>query len=137
MRISRVFVALVTTAVLIASTAAVEGQAAPSVVIYYLGWDTEYPARLSPEAAREFASIVVTIHDPIEASKVRQRLDLSAMKSRDAEPEDARLVIDFMEGDQKTESFYASRFNLLSQDSTRARVIDENFRRHFRFLEGH
>ncbi|MFI5396909.1 MAG: hypothetical protein ACHQ9S_15340 [Candidatus Binatia bacterium] len=104
-------------------------------VIYYEGWDALTRARLSPEDVRRTAPIVVTIRDPMQVSKVRHWLEVLAMKTRDPEPEDARLVVDFLDGDQKRDSYYASYFNLLSEDSKRGRAIDETFRNHFRFLE--
>jgi hypothetical protein len=105
-------------------------------IVYYEGWDALTRVRLAPEDVRRSAPIIVTIRDSGRVTQLRRWLDVLALKARSPEPEDARLVVDFFDGDRRVDSFYASYFTLLSEDSKRGRSIDETFRNHFRFLEG-
>jgi len=118
-----------------ASTVAVSQQPSEKAVLYYEGWDTLTRAQLSPDDVRRTAPVVVTLRDRQHIDIVLRWLNLGALKQHNSRPEDARLVVDFFDAGEKRESYYVSRFNLLSEDSKRARPIDEKFRRHFRFLE--
>lgn len=106
-----------------------------TAVVYYMQWETETRSSLSPEALRQIAPVVVTIRDVRLVSEVRRWLDVLALQPGDFKFEDTRLVVDFLVGGQKRESYYASYFNLRSEDSKRGRAIDDTFRNHFRVLE--
>jgi len=119
-----------------ASSMAVSQQPSEKAVLYYEGWDTLTRAQLSPDDVRRTAPVVVTLRDRQRIDILLRWLDLGTLKQHDSGPGDARLVVDFFDAEGKRESYYASLFDLLSEDSKRARPIDEKFRGHFRFLEG-
>lgn len=106
--------------------------------IYYYGWDILTRNRLSLEFIRQYPKIKTSIIGPFETNSLVEWLisDGMSVASRDrgvTEPEDPRLVIDIYEVNGKRVTFYASRFNLFSEDSKKRRAIDDTFREKFRF----
>lgn len=101
--------------------------------IYYYGWDVLTRSRLSLAMVRENSKIQISIRDPSEVGCFVNWLQLDKMKDAATKtlPEDPRLVIDLFRSDRSAVTYYASRFNLLSEDSKRKRAIDESFRQKF------
>ncbi len=100
--------------------------------IYYYGWDVLTRYALSPEDVRKRHKIKIFIVDKDEVAKFVKWLRLDKMQSISRpEGEDARLVVDLFKTNGVRESYYASRFNLISEDSLRKRHIDEIFKNMF------
>lgn len=104
--------------------------------ISYYGWDVLTRSRTSLNAVREASRIKIVIYDSPEIARFVKWLYLEDMKdASDVRPEDPRLVIDLFQSNNQRTTFYASRFNLISEDNKRKRSIDESFREKFRFLQ--
>ena len=108
--------------------------------IYYYGWDILTRTKLSLEFIRQYPKIKTSIIDPFETNSLVEwlMLDRMSVASHDRgvpEPEDPRLVIDIYEVNGKRATFFASRFNLFSEDSKKRRAIDDSFREKFRFRQ--
>ena len=119
--------------------AAMAGPADPAVVsadLYYYGWDVTTRVKLSPDDVRRDPRIVITVLDPARAAALHSWLALPEMVP--VKPDrtgSARLVLDFTTGRGETITFYASRNELFSGDSSLVRAIDSEFRDRFRFGE--
>jgi hypothetical protein len=101
--------------------------------IYFVDWDVLTRTRLTPENVRELADFKRTYQR--EALEIARAVDLGKLSfSQDKRPEDARLVIDLFAKDDVRVTYYASKFNLSTFDSTSKYPIDEQFRKHFRTL---
>ena len=84
------------------------------------------------EYIRNNFDVSITLNDIDEINGFIAWLQLENLKhSKDYMDEDPRLVIDFYETSGKRISFYASQFNLCSEDSKQKRKIDENFKKTF------
>ena len=106
--------------------------------VYYYGWDVLTRSKLSLDMVRKTPQIKIIIYDSFEVSRFTSWLRLDDMKSRNEPPttdqsEDPRLVIDLFKADSRHVTYYASRFNLLSEDSRKRRPIDDTFRQKFIF----
>lgn len=111
--------------------------------IYYFEWDIETLVGLTPESVRSQPTIKTIIQSPIaplakaEVAALRRWLRIEEMKpthaNKKSNAEDARLVIDFYRSDGSRVTYYASRFNLISEDHKIKRPIDDAFREKFRF----
>ena len=82
----------------------------------------------------------ISIHDQSRIKSFYNWLRIDEMKpvsSSEDEflPEDPRLVIDFVSQGDTKETYYASRFDLLTADSKFKRPINAEFRDRFRFGE--
>jgi hypothetical protein len=103
--------------------------------INFVDWDLLIRTRITPENVRDLAGFRCTVQR--EAPGIARALDLDNLHfSQDKRPEDARLVIDLYSKAGLQVTYYASRFNLSTSDSTSKRPIDEQFRQHFRTLVG-
>ena len=108
------------------------------IEIYYYGWDVLTRSRLSLDTIRRNSKIHITILDQYEMGQFAKWARFDEMEDVDVPHgvvvgEDPRLVIDLYEHDGKRVTYYASKFNLLSEDSKKRRRIDERFRRKFSF----
>jgi hypothetical protein len=105
--------------------------------LFYMGWEVETYTSQTPEDVRRHPITSVVIHDPAYASMLVDWLRLTSLSPNpDRRPnnhEDARLVIDLYRQDGDRVTYYASRFNLLSEDSSVKRPIDAEFRKAFEF----
>ena len=102
--------------------------------IYYVSWDIDTRSKLTTKDVRKLYWIRISIREETEVNKFVNWLRLDEMKlAAVPEQEDARLAIDLFKADGKRVTYYASQFNLLSEDSRSKRGIDEEFRRKFRF----
>ena len=107
-----------------------------SADLYYYGWDVTTRVKLSPDDVRRDPRIVITVLDPARAAALHSWLALPEMVP--VKPDrtgSARLVLDFTTGRGETITFYASRNELFSGDSSLVRAIDSEFRDRFRFGE--
>ncbi len=94
---------------------------------YFIPWEVETRAALTPERVRQLANFKHTFTD--NAPAVAQLLELTKLKpAKNGQPEDARLVIDLIDDTGQRHTFYASQFNFYSADSKQKRAIDEPFR---------
>ena len=104
--------------------------------IYYYDWDVLTRYALSPEDVRKRYKIKILIADKEEVAKFVKWLQLDNMRPvSQPEEEDARLVVDLFKTKGIRESYYASRFNLISEDSLRKRQIDKKFKSLFFFKQ--
>jgi hypothetical protein len=104
--------------------------------IYYYGWDVLTRGRLSLDTVRTEFRTKTEIRDPAEVARLVRWLRLERMEtSTDLQPEDPRLVIDLRAADGAVSTYYASVFNLLSEDSRKKRKIDQAFRNRFDFAK--
>lgn len=105
--------------------------------IYYYGWDVLTRSRLSLTMVRENPEIQISIRDRFEVDCFVNWLQLDKLKENPTnaptDAEDPRLVIDLFRSDNTRLTYYASRFNLASEDSRKKRPIDESFRNKFIF----
>ena len=106
--------------------------------IYYYGWDVFTRSMISLESVRNSPKIRISIIDPGEVLQFVKWLRLEEMLETQDKPglvqrEDPRLVIDLFDSKNTQTTYYASWFNLLSQDSRKKRPIDETFRNKFFF----
>jgi len=100
--------------------------------IYYYDWDIETRSALSPEYVRERYRIKTIIAGSDELACFLMMLDLGKLKSvSKVYKEDIRLVIDLIKKSGRRTSFFASRFNLMSEDFKAKLSIDESFRDRF------
>lgn len=105
--------------------------------IYYYGWDLLTRYALSPEDVRMRHKIKIIIIEQDEVTKFIKWLRINELKSvSKPEKEDARLVIDLFKSNGVRETYYASRFSLLSEDSLRKRSIDDSFKDMFCLTRG-
>jgi hypothetical protein len=101
--------------------------------IYFVDWDLLTRTQLTPENVRDLAGDKRTYQR--EAPEIARALDLGKLNfSQGKRPEDARLVIDLFSKAGVRVTYYASKFNLLTSDSTSKHPIDEKFRKYFRTL---
>jgi len=107
--------------------------------IYFLDWNVEVRARLSPEALRkqtkaEGGDRWYRIRH-VSGAALNQLLDvlqLAKLRPDDRELEDARLVVDLFDSSGDRTTYYASRFKLATPDNRLKRAIDQHFRDYFR-----
>jgi hypothetical protein len=100
--------------------------------IYYYDWDVLTRYALLPEDIRKRHKIKIIIVDKDEVAKFVKWLRLDEMQAiSKPEMEDARLVIDLFNAKGVRESYYASQFNLISENSLRKRSVDETFKNMF------
>ena len=101
--------------------------------VYLVGWDVETRVSLTPDRVRALAdskhSYQADVHKVVEA------LDLTALHpAKDAQPEDARLVVDLFDDAGQRTTYYASRFDLCTADNVQKHPISEALRHHFQTL---
>jgi hypothetical protein len=106
--------------------------------VYYYGWDVLTRSKLSLDMVRQSPQIKIIIYDSFEVSRFISWLRLDDMRGRNEpsttdQSEDPRLVIDLFKADRQHVTYYASRFNLFSEDSRKRRPIDDAFRQKFLF----
>jgi hypothetical protein len=108
-------------------------------VIYYYGWDVMTRLKLSQDDVRSNYKIMTLISDTGEISALVRYLKLENLKQASKEivanGEDPRLVIDLYYGNDGIDTYYASKFNLLSGDNSQIRSIDQEFKKKFTFYE--
>ena len=129
-------------ALLICGPSYVEAASWKRADVYYLPWELEVRARLSPERVRALASVNPPLRSTYRVYRVSgdrfthlvQVLDLSRLHKADGRPEDARLVVDFVGDSGRQTTYYASRFDLCTTDNLKKRPIDNAFRDYFRDL---
>ena len=101
--------------------------------VYLVGWDVETRVSLTPDRARALADSKHSYQ--ADAYKVVAALDLAGLRpAKDTQPEDARLVVDLFDGAGQRTTYYASRFDLCTDDNVQKHPINEAFRRHFQTL---
>lgn len=105
--------------------------------IYYYGWDILTRSQLSLAMIRENPVIHISIRDRLEVDCFVQWLGLDQLEGQGStapkDSEDPRLVIDLFRPDETRTTYFASRFNLVSEKSGKKRPIDESFRQKFTF----
>jgi hypothetical protein len=106
--------------------------------IYYYGWDVMTRTRISLNDVRTSFKIEMIVLDSYEIERLITLLNLDDfIEVKNIEMEkysnDPRLVIDLYDSKGVRTTYYASRFKLLSEDSSLVHSIDGSFRSHFTF----
>ncbi len=101
--------------------------------VFYYGWDVETRTRLSPDDVRNRYWTKINIVNEHEVEQFIKWLELDKMTKISVHEEDTRLVIDLYDLNGKRVTYYASTFNLCSEDSVFKRRIDKEFKEKFTF----
>ena len=102
--------------------------------IYYYDWDVLTRSALTPEMVRKNYSVRVSITDKEKAHKFTNWLRIDEMNPTEIkEIGDVRLVIDLFTSTGELTSYFATRFDLISEDMAFKRKIDDKFREKFTF----
>jgi hypothetical protein len=102
--------------------------------IYYYGWDVLTRQKLSSSDVRNGYKIYISITDSTEVAKLVKWLRLDELQSvTNNKAEDARLTIDLFKINGNRITYYASRFNLLTENASAKRSINKEFRDKFHF----
>jgi hypothetical protein len=132
---------LLAIAMLLMCSVGVADAAWERATVYYLPWELETRANLSPERARRLASdsrsarpgsYILHVASAHELAQLLRILDLQHLQSSPRSPEDSRLVIDLEDGAGNKATYHASYFRLCSANDSNKRAIDANFREFFR-----
>ena len=102
------------------------------IKIYFIDWSIITRSRFKLDYIRNNYDVSITLNDTDEINGFINWLQLEKLKyNKDYEDEDPRLVVDLYHNSGKQISFYASQFNLCSEDSKQKRQIGENFKQTF------
>jgi hypothetical protein len=96
--------------------------------LFFIPWSVLTRSQLSPEQVRRHPHISMRIEDHHYVSEVVGWLGVDRLAKSESDDGDARLVIDFFDDAGKRTTFYADRFNLMSENGVRRRPIDQRFR---------
>jgi len=108
------------------------------VEIFYYGWDILVRSKLSLDNVRDNAKIKIIISDSYEIENFIKWARLNELQEiidskNEIMDDDPRLVIDMFDSENKRITYYASRFRILTEDSTKWRKIDDEFKKKFHF----
>jgi len=98
--------------------------------VFFMSWDTETRAAQRPGDVRAHPDVTVRTVDPTCLTDLMTALGLEALAKsrRDQGQGDARLVVDLRDDQGKLVTYYADRFELMSEDTLLRRPIDQKFR---------
>jgi hypothetical protein len=118
--------------ILVAAVVTATSTSAPQVVqadVYFMAWSTLTRVNQAPADIRAHPDVAIRTIDPacLKSVVATLRLDVLAKAEPDGGQGDARLVIDLRDARGKTATYYADRFELMSEDGALRRPIDQRF----------
>jgi len=118
-----------------------EAQTGPSweyerATIYFVHWDMLTRSNLSVDDVRKVAWVVTQINNSEYASRFAKWLHLDKLKPIPPRQlkTDKRLVIDLVRQGGTTETYFADKAAFFSNDGSRTRTINDEFRRRFEIV---
>lgn len=98
------------------------------IKIYFIDWNIRTMTRMSPENIKRMRHVYMEVNEKkLVAKFVNYIFSLHFTDRKTGQPEEARMVIELLHDDGKVELFYANKYHLLNEASTKSINIDMKF----------